>query len=200
MVWRTRTPPVITVDGSFVLDRWRPPDGAALRRFDVDPDTARFFGWTVEQAQAMPDDHYDGVRRTQENLRAWREGKQLSLAIRRSSDGEAVGWVELRPTGDQADVSYMVGLEVRGQGLAPRALEALLNWASREIGLRHVNLACHTENIASRRVAEKCGFVLLGQVGDECKFRRDIDESLREAAIETNATGAGPHLRRRPDC
>jgi hypothetical protein len=42
-----------------VLDRWRPSDGAALRRFDLDPDTARFFGYTVKQAQAMPDSHSD---------------------------------------------------------------------------------------------------------------------------------------------
>jgi hypothetical protein len=52
-------PPLIVVDPSFVLDRWRPNDGAALRRFDLDPDTARFFGYTVKQAQAMPDSHSD---------------------------------------------------------------------------------------------------------------------------------------------
>jgi len=171
--WRAREPPLISVNTSFVLDRWRPADGAALRQFDVDPDTARFFGWTVEQARDA-DDHYDGARRARGNLRAWREGKQLSLAIRRRSDGEAVGWVELRPSGDEGDVSYMVALDMRGQGLVPQALQALLTWGSTQIGLRHVNLACHTENIASRRVAEKCGFVLLGHVGDEYKFRRDL--------------------------
>jgi RimJ/RimL family protein N-acetyltransferase len=173
--WRSREPPVIAVDSAFVLDRWRPGDGAALRRFDLDSETARFFGWTVEQARTLPDAHYDGVRRARRNLRSWCEGKQLSLAIRRCSDGEAVGWVELRPASDDADVSYMVAVEMRGQGLASRALEALINWGLREIGLRHVQLACQVENIASRRVAEKCGFEFVGQVGDEYRFRRDLD-------------------------
>ncbi len=50
--WRPREPPLIVVDPAFVLDRWRPGDGAALRRIDLDPDTARFFGYTVEQARA----------------------------------------------------------------------------------------------------------------------------------------------------
>ena len=89
-------PPLIVVDPAFVLDRWRPGDGTALRRFDLDPGTARFFGYTVEQAQAMPDSHYDGDERARGSLRAWHEGRQLNLAIRRRSDGEAAGWVELR--------------------------------------------------------------------------------------------------------
>jgi hypothetical protein len=55
--WRPREPPLIVVDPAFVLDRWRPGDGAALRRMDLDPDTAQFFGYTVEQARAVPDSH-----------------------------------------------------------------------------------------------------------------------------------------------
>jgi RimJ/RimL family protein N-acetyltransferase len=170
--WQPREPPLIVVDDSFVLDRWRQADGPALRRFDLDPDTARFFGYSVEQAAAMPDSHYDGDERARGNLRAWCEGKQLNLAIRRSSDGEAVGWVELRPAGEQAEVSYNVAAELRGQGIAPRALSALLDWAADQIGLRRVRLACHVDNMASRRVAEKCGFVFVGQDGDEYKFER----------------------------
>jgi hypothetical protein len=53
----------------------------------------------------MPDSHYDGDTRARGNLRAWHEGRQLNLAIRRSLDGEAVGWVELRRAGEQAEVS-----------------------------------------------------------------------------------------------
>jgi RimJ/RimL family protein N-acetyltransferase len=117
--WRPLKPPLIVVDPSFVLDRWRPNDGVALRRFDLDPETARFFGYTVEQAKAMPDSHYDGDMRARGNLRAWRAGKQLNLAIRRRADGEAVGWVELQPVGNHAEVSYNVSADLRGQGIAP---------------------------------------------------------------------------------
>jgi RimJ/RimL family protein N-acetyltransferase len=172
--WQPRDPPLIVVDDSFVLDRWRPADGPALRRFDLDPVTARFFGYSVEQAAALPDSHYDGDTRTRGSLQAWREGRQLNLAIRRSSDGEAVGWVELQRAGEQAEVSYNVTAELRGQGIAPRALSALLVWAASQIGLRRAHLACHVDNVASRRVAEKCGFVLVSQGGDEYKFERGL--------------------------
>ena len=105
--------------------------------------------------------------------REWQEGRRFSLAIRRRSDGEAVGSVELRPTGSEADVSYMVAPELRAQGLASRALVALIAWGMRELGLRRFNLACHVENTASQRVAEKSGFVFVCQEGDELRFRRD---------------------------
>jgi len=173
-MWQPREPPLIAVDGSFVLDRWRPGDGPALRRFDLDPLTARFFGYTVEEAAALPGSHYDGDDRARGSLRDWREGRRLNLAIRRSSDGEAVGWVELRPDGEQAEVSYNVTAELRGQGIAPRALSAFLAWAASETGLRRAHLVCHTGNVASRRVAEKCGFVFAGQDGDEYTFDRNL--------------------------
>lgn len=122
----------------------------------------------------MPDSHYDGDERTRRSLRAWHEGRELNLAIRRRSDSEATGWVELRLAGDEAEVSYNVAAELRGQGIAPRALQAFLTWAAQQIGLRRAHLACHIDNTASRRVAEKCGFVPVGQQGEECQFRRDL--------------------------
>jgi RimJ/RimL family protein N-acetyltransferase len=179
--WRPREPPLIIVDPAFVLDRWRPTDSAALRRMDLDSDTARFFGYTVEQAQAMPDSHYDGDERARGNLRAWHAGRELNLAIRRRSDSEAAGWVELRLAGDEAEVSYNVTAELRRQGIASRALQAFLTWAEQQIGLRRAHLACHIGNLASRRVAEKCGFVLLSQQGEEYRFRRDLDPARRHA-------------------
>ncbi len=83
--------------------------------------------------------------------------------------------VELRPRlGDEFDVSYVVVPELRGRGLASRAVVELLDWGARELGLRHAVLHCEVENTASQRVAEKCGFVLEGRFGDELRFRRDL--------------------------
>jgi hypothetical protein len=73
--WQPREPPLVAVSESLVLDRWRPSDGPALRRLDLDPGTAPFSGYSVEQAAALPDSHYDGGTRAQANLRAWREGR-----------------------------------------------------------------------------------------------------------------------------
>ena len=166
--------PVLLLDDHFVLDPPRSEDAAAHRRFALDPDAARFFGWTVDDARAAPDSRYEEV--VGRFNRGWATGSPLALSIRRRSDDEAVGMVELRPrpAGAAADVSYLVTRELRGQGLATRAVEALLAWGVRELSLRQAFLHCDVENIASRRVAEKCGFVLVGRFGDELCFRRDL--------------------------
>jgi RimJ/RimL family protein N-acetyltransferase len=172
--WLPREPPTIEVDEYFLLDRSRPCDSATVRRLDADPDTARFFGWTVQQVLTAPASHYDGDRRAKENLAEWREGRRLSLAIRRRSDSQLVGFVELQPTGDEANVSYMVDPLLRRQGIASRALEAYLAWASREIGLRSASLTCHVENAASRGVAAKCGFEFVERDGDDMRFLKRL--------------------------
>jgi RimJ/RimL family protein N-acetyltransferase len=172
--WEPIEPPAIVVDDSFELDRWRAGDSDALRQFDLDPQTARFFGWTVAQAAAKPDGHYDGPDREQANLRAWREGTKLSLAIRRRSDRRAVGWVELQPDDGEANVSYMIVAGLRGQGIVPRSLAALLAWSEQQIGLRRARLVCHVENRASRRVAEKSGFVFVRRDGDDYRFELNL--------------------------
>jgi RimJ/RimL family protein N-acetyltransferase len=163
---------VIPLDDAFVLDAWRAEDAAAHRTFAEDADAARFLGWTVEEARAQPDSQYlDVVQQFQND---WTAGWRLSLAIRARATGEAVGAVELRPAGDAAEVPYLLAPQLRGQALAPRALDAFLGWASRELSLRRALLNCHVQNVPSQRAAEKCGFTLIARRGDELRFGRDL--------------------------
>lgn len=167
-----RPPPTLEVDDDFVLDGWRTDDAASHRWFAEDEDAARFFGWTVEQARAQPDSHYVAVVR---RFRAeWAAGTRLSLAIRQRATGRAVGAVELRPHGDTVEVSYLVAPDHRGRGLASRALEALFEWAARELSVSSALIDCHVDNLASRRVAAKCGFEETGRDGDQLHFARRL--------------------------
>jgi RimJ/RimL family protein N-acetyltransferase len=166
-------PPVLDLDDTFVLDAWRTEDATANRRLAVDPDAARWFGWTVEQARAAPDSHYvDVIARFQ---LGWGDGSCFSLAIRRRDDGQAVGAVERRPLPEGAKVSYLVAQELRGQGLACAAVDAILTWAAAALALRQATVRCHVDNRASRRVAEKCGFVLVAREGDELGFVLNLE-------------------------
>jgi RimJ/RimL family protein N-acetyltransferase len=166
-------PTILDLDEDYVVDApRRRDDTASWRRLDLDPQTARFLGWTVEEARAKPDSYYDEVA-----LRFssdWNEGRAYAFTIRSRRTGEPVGSVELRPHGDEAAVSFMVAPELRGQGLAPRALEVVLTWGLRELGLRAVTLICHVENTASRRVAEKSGFKFVSQEAEELRFEREL--------------------------
>jgi RimJ/RimL family protein N-acetyltransferase len=170
-------PPRLELADGFVLDGWTESDEPAHRRFSVDSDAARFLGWTVEQAEAAPDEHYEAV--VHRFQREWRDGTRLSLALRERPGGEAIGAVELRPRGDEADVSYLVGAAWRGRGLAAQALDAFLAWGKAALGLRHATLEADVENPASQRVAEKCGFTLAERSG---AARRSVTGAISRRA------------------
>jgi ribosomal-protein-alanine N-acetyltransferase len=165
-------PPTLPIDRRFVLDGWKLEDAAAHREFAEDVEAARFLGWTVEHARALADSHYVGVV---ERLQAeWNDGSRLSLAIRDRASGRAVGAVELRPCDDAMEVSYVVGPALRRKGLASRALAAVLSWAKRELNVGVVLLNCHPDNVASQRVAQKCGIREICSDTSEMRFARDL--------------------------
>jgi RimJ/RimL family protein N-acetyltransferase len=165
-------PPTIQIDSQFILDGWKLEDASAHREFAEDAAAARFLGWTVEDARALPDSHYVGVV---ERFQAeWNDGSRLSLAIRDTANGRAVGAVELRPRAGAMDVSYVVAPAFRRRGLASRAVTAVLSWAERELNVGVVLLNCHPDNLASQRVAEKCGFREVGSDTSEIRFARDL--------------------------
>jgi RimJ/RimL family protein N-acetyltransferase len=168
------TPPkrTLTVDERFILVPDAARDALAHRLFAVDSDAARFLGWTVEEAEAAPDSHYTAVVSCR--VADWADGTRFCFTIRRRTDDVAVGTLELRRDGDTAEVSYFVIPAYRAAGLATRSLVRVLEWATEELRLRVALLTCSLENPASRRVAEKSGFALVAQVGDELRFRRDL--------------------------
>ncbi len=72
-------------------------------------------------------------------------------------DGAAAGHVVCFEADGVPMVGYWIGREHWGQGLATRALQALLEEVPRRPLYAHA--ACH--NVASLRVLEKCGFVVI---------------------------------------
>jgi RimJ/RimL family protein N-acetyltransferase len=63
-----------------------------------------------------------------------------------------------------AELSYWVAPAGRGGGAATAALEAAATWASALPGITRLRLVIHPDNPASRRVAEKAGFVAAGVI------------------------------------
>jgi RimJ/RimL family protein N-acetyltransferase len=50
----------------------------------------------------------------------------------------------------------------------------MLDWETGELSVRRALLKCDVENLASRRVAEKCGFTLAQRGGTELLFIRHL--------------------------
>ena len=59
------------------------------------------------------------------------------------------------------EIGYVVAKDYWGRGLAAEAVMAVVNYGFANLGIEAFGIAHFAENTASRRVAEKCGFVYI---------------------------------------
>jgi hypothetical protein len=104
------------------------------------------------------------------------------LAFRKDSN-RLVGSIGLHRTdwaAPRTEVGYWVRTGEVGQGYACEGVNVLCDWALHDLGAIRVELVTDEQNLASRAVAERCGFTLEG-------IHRNIgvrpDDTLRHACI-----------------
>jgi RimJ/RimL family protein N-acetyltransferase len=74
------------------------------------------------------------------------------------AEGQVAGHIACFPQGEHKEVTYWLGREFWGRGLATQALKSML----RLVGERPVFARAATDNIGSIRVLQKCGFKITG--------------------------------------
>jgi RimJ/RimL family protein N-acetyltransferase len=93
-----------------------------------------------------------------------REGTREGFAVV-GAGGEFLG-LAVVPRIDRdartAELGYVVVREARGRGVATEALRLLTAWALAEAGMLRLELLIAVDNPASKRVAERCGYVREG--------------------------------------
>jgi RimJ/RimL family protein N-acetyltransferase len=142
--------------------RLRPPaeeDLAGITAACRDPESVR---WTTVPDPYTADDSAWFVRT---HARAVWAGGTGAVFVIADPDDAYVGTIDLRISPADpavADVGYLVAPHARGHGYAPAALRALAVWGFDALGLERVEWKAHVGNTASRRVAEKAGFLLEG--------------------------------------
>ncbi len=96
------------------------------------------------------------IRHTQE---IGGEGKDITFAIARLSDGLMIGAMSLHgnPTHNRAELGYWIGVPYWGQGFATEAAQRVLKYGFEERALNRIFACYFVNNPASRRVQEKAG-------------------------------------------
>jgi RimJ/RimL family protein N-acetyltransferase len=95
-----------------------------------------------------------------------REGTRDGFAILDPEDGAFLGIavaVRLDDEAGEAELGYIVARRARGRGIASAALAALSEWGF-ERGLERLELRINSDNEASMRVAERCGYTREGML------------------------------------
>jgi RimJ/RimL family protein N-acetyltransferase len=160
-------------DDAVVL---RPPSAAdvpALLEACQDPDIQRFTFVPVPYEER----HARGWVDDAPAARARGEALSLVIVDARHSEAPLLGTVGLlRPdwTHRSAEVGYWVAPWARRRGVASRAVALLAPWALRMLGLARIACDVDVDNVASRRVAERAGFMYEGVLRSvlEVKGRR----------------------------
>ncbi|WP_030612006.1 GNAT family N-acetyltransferase [Streptomyces fulvoviolaceus] len=146
-----------TLAPGLVLRPWRlsdAPDVVAIHQDEV----------LRQWIRSAVDDEAGAVRWVREQQRGWEAGDRYAFAVVEAGDQELVGHVVLKrpvPHGPTAEVAYWIAAHARGRGVAPRALQALTDWAFTTFaddGPARLELLHQADNTASCRVAQKCGY------------------------------------------
>jgi RimJ/RimL family protein N-acetyltransferase len=116
----------------------------------------------------------------------WLAREMLDFCFFRRGDGYLVGRGGLHTIDwsiPKFEIGYWVRTSCAGQGIATEATRALAEFAHGQLGARRVEITSDARNLASRRVAEKSGFVLegikrqgrrdpAGELADSCMYAR----------------------------
>lgn len=136
------------------ITEFTPDMAQAVHENSLDEDTRRF----------LPDEVFETPGEAEETIRFLMsryeagEGPLVYPVLRK--DGTNIGYVEAVPLEDGTwEAGYHIGGRYTGNGYATEAMKAFLPAVAATLGLRRISGICAAENIASRRVMEKCGFV-----------------------------------------
>jgi [ribosomal protein S5]-alanine N-acetyltransferase len=117
-------------------------------------------------AESISDRGNDFYKRFSERHRALLAEQEAGVGIFHvlaDEDGNVVGRFNLYDLVDgTAEVGFRVAQRVAGRGVATSALHDLCRIAGERYGLRTLRAAASNENVASRRVLTKVGFVATG--------------------------------------
>jgi len=134
-------------------------DVADIRAVYSEPDIRHWMGWDGEP----PPDDAEARANIERAANAWREGSWAVFRIADRATDRVVGGVNLRFADNEvAEVSYFLRQSARGRGWATRAVLLVSRWAFDDLGVERIELRAHPDNEASRRVAERAGFVFEG--------------------------------------
>ncbi len=140
----------------LILRRWEEEDAEALFAYASDAHVGPWAGWLPH-----PDAEYS------RNILHAVLMDEDTCAVVPKSVGHAVGSISLMRgengflplADDEAELGFWVGVPYWGCGYIPEAVNCLLSYCFRTLGLARAVCYYYDGNARSRRVQEKCGFV-----------------------------------------
>ena len=123
-------------------------------------------------------------------LRPWREDdvagmlgfadplvQRFSWPLERAyTEADARAYLDSLLRGDE--LGFALAEPGRGRGIATHAVRLLSDWALTDLGVARLEITCAPGNVASQRVAERCGFVREGLLRSHMRFKGGRRDTL----------------------
>lgn len=136
----------------LIITRFDLSMAEAVHKNSLDEDNRRF----------VPDEVFETVEEARETIdfliSCYESGEGPLVYPVLLQDGTNIGYVQLVPIAEGAEVGYHIAKEFTGKGYATEALKVFVDYVKAEKGLEKIYGICVSENVASKRVLEKCGF------------------------------------------
>ena len=157
----------------LTLRRWRENDAEALYKYASDGRVSEMALWP----------RHTSVDMSREVIKDFFQPNPFTLAMVLKETNEPIGCIGLVPAGaehykpltNEREVGYWIGHSYWGKGLTTEALAALISFCRGSLHLDSLLITIDANNLASQRVAEKCGFQQIADYncnGVDCRAYR----------------------------
>lgn len=164
----------------LILRQFTSTDLDHIFALDNDPDVMRYLnGGTPTEREVIERDILPGFLQydsQQPGVGFW--------AVDERTTGKFLGWVSLRPTREvkgEMVLGYRFHKVTWGKGFATEATQAMIAHGFSELGMQRVVATTYQDNVASQRVMEKLGMILVR------RFRITSEELGQSDTFHTDA-------------
>lgn len=118
----------------------------------------RFFPQTLKQNLTPTLSEYF----VKNKVRAFHQKEEYLFVLKALENKTAIGLVYIKEVDwhkKEAELAYCIGYPYTGKGYTTASVQTLSNYAFEVLGLQVLRIIVHKSNIASLRVAKKCGYL-----------------------------------------
>lgn len=149
----------------LILRHWREDDAEDLYKYASDERVSRLALWPAHTSVDM----------SLEVIKSVFIPNRDTFAITERITGEAVGCIGLVPEGmenyppadGEREAGYWIGYPLWNKGLTSEALKAFIGYCRDTLHIKSLLITTDSLNIASQRVAAKCGFIHIADYDHE---------------------------------
>jgi ribosomal-protein-alanine N-acetyltransferase len=155
--------------GRLILREFNENDWPDLLAYQADPRYLRYYEWTERTPTAVQEFVQMFLDQQQEQPRT-----KFQLAVTLKPNRQLIGTCGIRTKSADAhegDIGYELSPKHWGQGYAPEAARAIVQFGFAEMRLHRIWSWCIADNVASVRVLEKLGMRLEGRLRDKEYFK-----------------------------